>query len=235
MTELSLRCASIYALEYQRDLSGMWKWEAVTGIASERSFFVGTSSTYCDWWWVPGDTEEKLQNLRIGREGGAAASDAREFHCHVFPEQWKSVHLLEQLIQLAPKIHSWSPDRCAVHCCPHTQRTNYLSSVLNTVFMLQSLGNCSMSWCCDAEHRTDNRPSTEQHNTPTLKQMGRSGGDGYIRKVSVWKSAALMRNTWNSWLEGEERQLRQKKKKNLSTSNLNKSFSWKKSFDMWKR
>lgn len=157
MTELSLRCASIYALEYQRDLSGMWKWEAVTGIASERSFFVGTSSTYCDWWWVPGDTEEKLQNLRICREGGAAASDAREFHCHVFPEQWKSVHLLEQLIQLAPKIHSWSPDRCAVHCCPHTQRTNYLSSVLNTVFMLQSLGNCSMSWCCDAEHRTDNR------------------------------------------------------------------------------
>lgn len=53
-----------------------------------------------------------------------------------FPKKDVCVNLLEQRIQLAPEIHSWSPEsnlnRCVVRCCLHTLE-NYPSSVLLTL------------------------------------------------------------------------------------------------------
>lgn len=51
-----------------------------------------------------------------------------------FPKKEEPLNLLEQPIQLAPEIHSWSPEsclhRCVVCCCLHIPE-NYPSCVLS--------------------------------------------------------------------------------------------------------
>lgn len=92
-----------------------------------------------------------------------------------FPKNEEPVNLSEQPIQLAPEIHSWSPEshlhRCVVFCClciPERERHPLLPSsppLSLLPSLLHSLDNTTRSWQSDAGlsecAETDNKAESE--------------------------------------------------------------------------